>query len=262
MSDPPLSPQPVGDRSSHRAIPEQAIVPETDRLLEDLRRSGSGRALGLVDAALRLVVSFASFTVRGADGVSITLDRDGQLATVAGSDDTVRRMDAHQYATGEGPCLAAAASGAWIHSASLAEEERWPDFVPRAIGEGISSVMSTPLLVSEVPVGAINMYSRTGGVFGPDERVVSVFFAKRAAEILTASAEIDEQLGVRLLAALTSRETIAMAQGVHMSRLGLSAHGAAAELYRSARAKEITVRAEALAVLASTGRTGTDDPDG
>jgi signal transduction protein with GAF and PtsI domain len=218
----------------------------------------------LVDAALRLVTSFASFTVRGADGVSITLDRQGTMTTVASSDGTVRAMDEHQYATGEGPCLSAAAEGRWVHSPSLADEGRWPAFVPRAREEGIASIMSTPLVVATLPVGAINMYSRTRAVFGAEERRVSVFFAKRAAEILAASTEVDQQQGMRISEALTTREIISMAQGVHMSVLRLSADDAAAELYRSARTKEITVRAEALAVLESAGRppTGTGGRDG
>ncbi len=150
-----------------------------------------------------------------------------------------------------------------VHSPSLADEERWPAFVPRAIEEGIASIMSTPLLVSNAPVGAINMYSRSGAVFGEAERRVSVFFAKRAAEIVASEAALDAQRGARISAALTSREIIAMAQGVHMSRLGLTPDAAAAALYRAARAKEITVHAEALEVLGSTGRPGarTDDRD-
>lgn len=218
----------------------------------DLARAGSTRSSGLVDAALRLVARLASVTVRGADGVSITLDRHGRMTTVASSDETIRRMDEHQYATGEGPCLAAASRGVWFHSDRLAEEERWPAFVPRALEEGIASIMSTPLLLSTLPVGAINMYSRTGDVFGRAERDVARYFAKRAADILGEAARLEQDQSTRISLALTSREIIAMAQGVHMARLGVSADEAAAELYRTARRKEITVHAEAMAVLGST----------
>ena len=227
-----------------------------DQLHDDLARAGSIRASALVDAALGLVTSFANISVRGVDGVSITLERHGRMVTVAGSDDTVRLMDQHQYATGEGPCLAAASEGRSFVSPSLLEEERWPAFVPRAVEQGIVSILSTPLLVSMDPVGAINMYSCTSEVFGRGEQDVATYFAKRAARILGAAAEVDEDQGVRISAALTSRDIIAMAQGVHMSRLGISAEAAAAELYRAARAKDITVRAEAIAVV---GSTGTDD---
>lgn len=207
-----------------------------------------------MDAALRLVTSFANISVRGVDGVSITLERHGRMATVAGSDDTVRLMDQHQYATGEGPCLAAASEGRTFLSPSLVEEKRWPAFVPRAVEQGIASILSTPLLVSVRPVGAINMYSCTSEVFGQPERDVATYFAKRAADILRQARELDEDQGMRISAALTSRDLITMAQGVHMTRLGVTAEAAAAELYRAARGKGITVRAEAITVLESTRR--------
>ena len=248
-----LSPAAAPLRTGHDAPPPGA---DTDQLRDDLSRAGSTRSTVVVDAALRLVTSLARVTVFGADGVSVSLARHGRMTTVADSDETVRRMDLHQYATGQGPCLAAAAGGRWVHSESLLEEERWPDFVPRAIEEGIASIMSTPLLVSTLPVGAINMYSRADRVFGDDERRVAAFFAKRAADIVGEATAQDEEQGVRISAALTSREVIAMAQGVHMSRLGISSDAAAAELYRAARSKEITVRDEAVAVLESTGADG------
>lgn len=257
MPDPSLSPRPTGasSRRTGDARPRDASA----ELHDDLARAGSTRPSGLVDAALRLVTSLASVTVRGADGVSVTLERHGEMTTVAASDDTVRRMDVHQYATGEGPCLAAAAEGRWLLSESLADEDRWPVFVPRAIEEGIASILSTPLLVSALPVGALNMYSRTGWAFGPFERDVAALLATHAADILGHVAEVDEDQGVRISAALTARDIIAMAQGVHMSRLGVSADAAAAELYRTARRKEITVRDEAVAVLDST-RADSDEP--
>lgn len=65
----------------------------------------------VIDAALRLVVALARVTGGGADGVSVCLRRQGALITVAASDATVNGMDSDQYATGEGPCVAAAHKG-------------------------------------------------------------------------------------------------------------------------------------------------------
>lgn len=261
MPDPSLSWPSLGDAPPQAGDDTRPTGADIDQLRTDLGRAGSTQSTGLVDAALRLVTGLANLTVRGADGVSITLDRRGRMMTAASSDDTIRRMDEHQYTTGEGPWLSAASKGVWFHSGRLADEDRWPNFVPRAIEEGIASIMSTPLLISTVPIGAINMYSRTGDVFGPAEKEVATFFAKRAADILGEAAEQDEDQGTRISLALTSRDIIAMAQGVHMARLGLSAEDAAAELYRTARTKAITVRAEAVAVLESTGTDGSGPED-
>ena len=112
-------------------------------------------------AALRLVVAVAKSTVIGADGVSISLARHGRVRTVAATDATVAGMDEDQYLSDEGPCLDAAAGGQGVYVTALAEEERWPGFVPRAQARGIKSVLSTPLRLSEEPTGALNMYSFT-----------------------------------------------------------------------------------------------------
>lgn len=260
MPDPSLSSSEPGTLQGQRGEARSAGA-GGDQLHDDLNWARATRDPGLLDAALRLVTSLARATVSGADGVSVTLMRSGEMATVAASDETVRRMDEHQYATSEGPCLAAAADGHSYHSDFLLEEERWPAFVPRAVEEGIASILSTPVLVSNLSVGALNIYSRTGGSFGPVEREVAALFAAHAADILGEVAVLDEHHGLRITEALTAREVIAMAQGVHMARLGVSAEAAAGELYQAARAKEITVRAEALAVLSSIRDAG-PAPDG
>ena len=255
MPDPSLKPPRPGAPGGPSREPGS---PETadDRLQDDLGEARSTRDPGLLDAALRVVTSLASAAVKGADGVSITLERHGEMTTVAATDETVRRMDDHQYAAGEGPCLAAAAEGRWFHSESLSDEERWPEFIPQAMHEGVASILSTPLLISTRSVGALNIYSRTPGSFGPADREIAARYAARAADVLGEVAVLDDRHGLRITAALTARELIAMAQGVHMARLRVSPDAAAEELYRAARDKGVTVRAEAVAVLETTRPTG------
>ena len=135
----------------------------------DLAASGpsalSRSSTDVVDAALRLVTALAASTVQNADGVSVTLERHGRLMTVAASDDAVKAMDGHQYDMGEGPCLSAKADGRWYHIESLAEETRWPKFVPLALEQGIHSILSSPLMTKERPQGALNIYSSKDRAF-------------------------------------------------------------------------------------------------
>ena len=72
--------------------------------------------LDVVDAALLLVAKLARATIGAADGVSVSLRRQGHITTVAASDETIIEMDRHQYETGEGPCLSAAGEGTPFHS--------------------------------------------------------------------------------------------------------------------------------------------------
>jgi anti-anti-sigma factor len=143
----------------------------------------------VVDAALRLVTALAKATLRNADGVSVTLERHGRLTTVAASNDKVLTMDRHQYETGEGPCLEARAQDRWYYIDSLADETRWPRFTPLALGEGIHSILSSPLKTSGRAQGALNIYSATTQAFGQREQELAALFAEQASEILTTAGD-------------------------------------------------------------------------
>jgi len=208
----------------------------------------------VVDAALRLVVALARVTVGGADGASVCLRREGALTTVAASDETVNGMDRDQYATGEGPCIAAATQGHWFHVDSLDVEARWPAFVPRARERGINSIISTPLLTQTRPVGALNIYSRYAGVFAAPELELSSLLAAQASDLLV-SAAVDtsvEELSRKLQDALRGRDVIAQARGVLMERHGVSADAAYTQLRRSSRQSNTPLRHLAEDILAST----------
>ena len=231
-------------------------------LSADLARVGAKPNNATIDAALRLVTLLAGATVEGADGVSVTLERNGHLATVASTNETVRLMDDHQYETGEGPCLAAAAQGHWFHSESLAEEDRWPTFVPRAIEEGIASILSTPLMTAERAVGALNIYSNTDRAFGPRQQELAALFASQASGILVdgGADATDAKLGERILEGLHARQMIARAEGVLMVRDHLSAERATATLHRAARAADEPVLKHATEIVASTHSAPGPDP--
>ena len=191
----------------------------------------------VLDAALKLVVTMAQAVVVGADGVSITLPRHGRFGTVAASNDVVLEMDHDQYDTGEGPCLDAATEGERFHIDSLADESRWPDFIPRARARGIESILSTPLVGGNGPIGALNVYSRTVGAFAVHEKQWADQFASEAAAVVS-SAQLgprEQELSAQIRRALASRQVIALAQGMVMQRDGTSPEAAHAALIQLSR---------------------------
>lgn len=214
----------------------------------------------IVDDKLRKVVAIAAKAITGADGVSVSLARDGRIRTVAASNDTVLRMDDHQYGTGEGPCLSAAADGVPFDIERLRDEERWPLFVPLAIRDGIASILSTPLLTGDASIGALNIYSSTASAFGAHQRELALAFATHASDIV-AGGDIgmtDDELDLRIADALQSRAVLALAQGILMARSHVNADQASAVLHRAARDAGTSTLSEATDVVASTRR----DPDG
>ena len=164
-------------------------------------------------------------------------------------------MDASQYATGEGPCIDASVAGRWFHAESLEEETRWPAFTPRAQALGIRAILSSPLMVEDRPVGALNMYSRTAAGFGAKEQELAVVFATEASNILTdIGVAMTDELTGRFQGALRTRQIIAEAQGVIMERQDIGEKEAFDVMRRSSRSSDRPLRQEAIDVVDSTHR--------
>ena len=237
---------------SSRVLIETADRP--DDLQSDLKRVVWNTTRNdVTDATLMSIVALTSVSVDGADGASVSLNRHGRLMTVAASDDTVLRMDDHQYATGEGPCVSASSDGEGYEIPSLADEERWPAFVPRALGEGIASIISTPLVAGQRTIGALNIYSNTAHVFGGAQRELAAIIATHTAHVAadTGPEFTDEQMDARINLALHSRSVLALAQGVLIARHRLTPDEATAVLHRSARGAGTSTLAEAAGIVAS-----------
>jgi anti-anti-sigma factor len=217
----------------------------------------------LIDGALRMAVSLATVAVGSADGVSVSLRRRGILMTVAATDRTISTMDANQYETGEGPCVDASTKGRWFHAESLENETRWPAFTPRARALGIQAILSTPLLVEDDPVGALNIYSLVPSAFSVQDQELAAAFAVQASSLLgDAAANLsDDDLSIRFQGALRAREVIAQAQGVLMERDGISEHDAYGTLRRFSLGNGRPLSERAANIVAST-RRGPTEPDG
>jgi anti-anti-sigma factor len=248
-AEPQAAPTPVNGHAGvgSRSADEALRSPSPFSALLAMARSND-----MIDAVLCAFTALTHDAVAGADGVSVTLARNGQMTTVGASNETIAQMDRDQYATGEGPCLAAAAEGQRFHIESLATEDRWPTFVPRAREDGIASILSTPLIVDGHPIGALNIYSSMERPFGAAEQTMASGFADHVSMILaeTTITVADAELADRLRRALDAREAIALAQGVLMARTCITAEQAYAHLRHTARRTETTVHDQATRVLA------------
>lgn len=249
-----LDPEHLGPEQSTSA-PGVPVKEDLANLTQHLRKVTAIQTDDdVVDGALRLVVALASATIGGADGVSVSLHRHGRLRTVAASDQTILEMDADQYATGEGPCVDASVEGRWFHVESLERETRWPEFIPKAHELGINSILSSPLMSGERPVGALNIYSRTAGVFELREQELAAIFATEASVILrdTGADVSDDEVADRLSKALGTRQLIAQAQGVVMDREGISDEDAYVFIRNISKRTNRTLRDVAADISGST----------
>jgi transcriptional regulator with GAF, ATPase, and Fis domain len=176
------------------------------------------------DAVVRRAVEL----IPGCDDCSITLrGRRGRAETVAATSAGVEVLDAVQYALGEGPCLDAAFEDGLVIVRHVAGDRRWPRWSERAHELGLGSAMAVRLHTGTETLGALNLYSRTGGSFDDEAVDIAVIYAVHATQAMSKA-----RLVTGLQAALESRHLIGIAQGVLAVRYDISVERAFEVLHR------------------------------
>lgn len=157
-----------------------------------------------------------------ADGLccGMTLRQHGRPpATAACTDPLASQADDVQYRTGDGPCLHAMRRGERVRIDDMARHHRWPRFCRQAVSLGIRSSLSLPLFADGAPIGALNLYARHPGAFGPAETSRAEKFAGHASGALTLALRMASctDLNDQLRSSIVSRAVIDQALGVIMA---------------------------------------------
>jgi GAF domain-containing protein len=165
---------------------------------------------------MQAVADLAGRAVPAASTCGITLSENGHVITVASADPLARLLDEQQYEVDDGPCLEAIRSGRVVIADDLSIETRWDGYPAMAVAHGVRSVLSSPLLVNDAPIGALNLYALTEHAFTPDSRSAAAQLTALAAATVTAAMRhYDEStLTDHLRTALSSRSVIDQAIGI------------------------------------------------
>jgi GAF domain-containing protein len=200
-------------------------------------------AAGSVTDTLTSVVELAVATIEGCDFAGLFVMDAGGLSTPVFTDPTVLAVDSVQQRTGEGPCLDAIALRLIVLVEDLTTDRRWPGFSPKALNEGIRSVLSLPLAPNSQN-GALNLYARYPSAFGVVDRAKATILVSLAslAESVAHSHEDEERRAENLNAALGTRETIGEALGILMERERITADQAFDILRRASQHLNIKLR--------------------
>jgi GAF domain-containing protein len=168
------------------------------------------------EGLMQQIADLSARTVPAATTCGITLSQDGHVITVASADPLARLLDEQQYELEQGPCLEALRTGKLVEADDLIDETRWPGYPARAVAHGIRTIHSSPLLINDEPIGAINMYAEAPHAFDADARAaIKQLTAMAAATITAAMRHYDEAtLTDHLRAALSSRSVIDQAMGI------------------------------------------------
>lgn len=213
--------------------------------------------------ALELIVARAIETIDAAERCGISLrEPDGTIVTVAGTDETVKTVDDLQIQYQEGPCYEAIWNLDTYLVVDIGTEARWPRWTAEAKRHGIGSVLSV-LLEGEGGGGgsraALNLYADQPNAFDATDLAIASIFARHASSAL---AGLDHDDNVR--AALRSRQTIGVAQGMLMQRFSLSLDQSFELLRRYSQAQNIKLRRLAENLVQAGGikhTSGEDDAE-
>lgn len=175
-----------------------------------------------VEQFLHELAVLAARTVGEGDGMSCGMalrPRGRPASATACSDPLAFEADRVQYQSGDGPALHALrhARPVTVHDTGTAD--RWPRFCEQAVSLGIRSCLAVPLTSDRETVGALVLYARQPGAFGPEETRRAEKFARHASGALTlllrmaSCADQNDQLR----SSIVSRALIDQALGVIMA---------------------------------------------
>jgi GAF domain-containing protein len=197
-----------------------------------------------VDELLHAVVELSTRAVEPVTTAGLTIRRDDRIFSVATADELAAQLDERQYERDTGPCLDALAAGDVVEAPDLTIEDRWDDYPTLAIGHGIRSVLSTPLVVDDKPVGVLNLYASHPHAFSDIDRQLAELLAGQAAIVITMAQRHQDQviLSENLRIALASRATIDQAIGIVIAQRRCGVEEAFATLRSISQRRNLKLR--------------------
>ena len=156
----------------------------------------------------RALDRLAGFVVRALPGVvrcSVVLITEGGPFARASAGHAGEGVDESQYATGDGPGLAAARTRTLVTTPDLAADPRWPELADRARSEGVHTVIAIPLDVQRASVGSLSLFLDSPHGVDPDLLLTAMAIVGQAEvllgelrrrEILGEGAAVDRAVGV------------------------------------------------------------------
>ncbi|MFE0749007.1 GAF and ANTAR domain-containing protein [Gordonia sp. NPDC058843] len=140
--------------------------------------------------------------------------RPPELESTAETGPVARTFDALQHEHGQGPCFDAI----WLQQTVIIDdvdtEDRWPSFITAVRTDTpIRACLSLQLYVTDLELGALNLFSETPHAFDPNTEDLATMLATHAAIALDTA-----KRGQQFRSALASRDIIGQAKGMIMER--------------------------------------------
>lgn len=205
----------------------------------------------LVDFLHNLTAHAAMICDALAAGILLA-DSHGDLQYMAASSEQAELVELFQIQRSEGPCFDCFHTREPVTNSDLSSATvRWPNFAPRAIQAGFSSVHAIPMRLRDDVIGTLNIFGSDTGRFDvADVRVVQALADVATIAILQErSIQRAETLTEQLQGALNSRITIEQAKGALSKMRAVDTDQAFTLMRAYARDHRVRLGDVALAVL-------------
>lgn len=181
--------------------------------LGDPADAGETRLNRLLNLVLETAVDAMLF-----DAATASLRHDGQLTTMAATDQRYLLLDEAQYAAHDGPCLTVLERHEPVIWHATSEEQRWPLFRETAEHAGIATSLSVhvPIEAAEGLEASLNLYARGDFAVGEGQVRVGKSFADQVAAIIFSieAHQATTRLAQGLADAMRTRAVIEQAKGI------------------------------------------------
>ena len=163
---------------------------------------------------------------------AITVLGSGETVTLTAGSAPARAADEAQRSFDDGPARQAARSGEFVSVGDTALERRWPGYASAAAAVGIGSLISVPLVPSDVFRAAVNLYSPWPHTFTSADITAAALLARQMSRTLRLVQQLVQELAVRsgagaeLSSAQLSRVLAGLALRTLVRDFGFSEEGA------------------------------------
>lgn len=151
-----------------------------------------------------------------------------QLRPLAATSEQARELELFQLQADEGPCVDCYTTGQPVSVADVHEAlQRWPRFVPAAVGAGFASVHAVPMRAAGIVLGALGLFGTRSGALNEADLLVGQTLTHIACvAILQERPPTPSSVIPQLRSALTSRVIVEQAKGFLREMLDVSVEDA------------------------------------
>jgi hypothetical protein len=230
------------------------LVPGSD--LADRAAALLSLAAATQERSLSQLTALAASQVPGCAAASVTVWRDGELATQASSHPETSRLVAVQIASGRGPLIDAITDGSPVDCADTLAETRWPEFVAAALCVGVRSAVT--LSRSGDVVIALSLFGLRPRAVETGQLQLAELLVAYGGALVGAVSDYDEsrRAAAQLRDAADARAVVDQAKGILMHALGCTADEALERMREVSQRSNLRATEVARRVIDAHARPG------